>query len=57
MNTHALPKTNTDAHQQETIHFLGNLLTIRAGSDSTAGQFSLIDCLTAPGAGSPPHRQ
>lgn len=41
----------------KTLHFLGNLLTFRARSAQTGGSFSLTECLTAPGAGSPPHTQ
>lgn len=41
----------------KTLHFLGNLLTFRARSAQTGGSFSLAECLTAPGAGSPPHTQ
>lgn len=45
------------ADQPATVHFLGNLLTFRARSCETQGRFSLVESLTAPGAGSPPHRQ
>jgi quercetin dioxygenase-like cupin family protein len=41
----------------ETIHFLGSLLTFRARASDTGGSFSVIECLSAPGAGAPPHRQ
>ncbi|MCM2472081.1 cupin domain-containing protein [Rhizobium sp. CG5] len=40
-----------------TLHFLGNLVTFRACSADTEGSFSLIETLTAPGAGAPPHIQ
>lgn len=40
-----------------TVHFLGNLLTFRARAGDTSGHFSVVECLTAPGAGSPPHLQ
>lgn len=40
-----------------TVHFLGNLLTFRARAAATGGSFSITECLTAPGAGSPPHVQ
>lgn len=41
----------------QTYHFLGNLLTFRAGSADTDGSFSLVEAVTAPGAGAPPHIQ
>lgn len=41
----------------QTIHFLGNLLTFRASAGHTEGSFSVADCLSAPGAGAPPHHQ
>lgn len=53
MNT-TMPDT-VPAHR--TVHFLGNLLTFRARADDTGGNFSLAECLTAPGAGSPYHTQ
>lgn len=40
-----------------TIHLVGNLLTFRARGADTDGAFSMIEALTAPGQGSPPHRQ
>lgn len=40
-----------------TFHFIGSLLTFRAGAADTDGAFSLVECRTAPGAGSPPHYQ
>lgn len=40
-----------------TLHLVGNLLTFRARGADTQGSFSLIEALTAPGQGSPPHRQ
>jgi quercetin dioxygenase-like cupin family protein len=43
--------------QPLTVHLVGNLLTFRARSGDTDNGFSLIDVLTAPGQGSPPHRQ
>jgi quercetin dioxygenase-like cupin family protein len=54
MNAHiSTLSTNTP----ETLHFLGSLLTIRAGAAQTGGSFTVIEALTAPGAGAPPHRQ
>jgi quercetin dioxygenase-like cupin family protein len=49
--------TQTAAHVQDTYHFLGSLLTFRAKAIETNGSFSVIDCLSAPGAGAPPHHQ
>lgn len=40
-----------------TIHFLGNLLTFRACAADTEGSFSLVEAVTAPGAGAPRHVQ
>ena len=40
-----------------TVHLLGNLLTFRATAATTGGAFSLVECQTAPGEGSPPHLQ
>ncbi|MCR0984695.1 cupin domain-containing protein [Roseomonas populi] len=40
-----------------TVHLLGNLLTFRATAATTEGGFSLVECRTAPGQGSPPHLQ
>ncbi|MEN0077067.1 MAG: cupin domain-containing protein [Paracraurococcus sp.] len=40
-----------------TVHLLGNLLTFLATAGTTEGAFSLVECRTAPGEGSPPHLQ
>lgn len=40
-----------------TIHFLGNILTFRARYADTGQNFTVIDMITAPGAGAPPHTQ
>ncbi|WP_174801176.1 cupin domain-containing protein [Martelella limonii] len=48
---------HSDKPPVETVHFLGNLLTFRAGAADTDNQFSITECLTAPGAGAPPHSQ
>lgn len=40
-----------------TVHVLGNLITFRLRGIDTGMRFSMVDCLTAPGAGSPPHVQ
>lgn len=45
------------APAHRTVHFLGNLLTFRARAGDTGGHFSLAECVTAPGAGSPYHAQ
>lgn len=39
------------------VHFLGNILTFVASCEQTGGSFTLAECKTAPGAGSPPHIQ
>jgi quercetin dioxygenase-like cupin family protein len=41
----------------KTVHLLGNLVTFRGRGADTNNQFSLVDVLTAPGAGTPPHLQ
>jgi quercetin dioxygenase-like cupin family protein len=40
-----------------TVHFLGNILTFRARFADTNENFTVIDVLTAPNAGAPPHTQ
>jgi quercetin dioxygenase-like cupin family protein len=40
-----------------TVHFLGNILTFRARFADTKQNFTVIDVLTAPNAGPPPHKQ
>jgi quercetin dioxygenase-like cupin family protein len=40
-----------------TVHFLGNLLTFHIRSNETNDRFTLIENRTAPGQGSPMHRQ
>ncbi|TCR01312.1 quercetin dioxygenase-like cupin family protein [Neorhizobium sp. JUb45] len=40
-----------------TVHFLGNLLTFHIRSAATDDRFTLIENRTAPGQGSPMHRQ
>ncbi|MBW6424052.1 cupin domain-containing protein [Rhizobium sp. XQZ8] len=40
-----------------TVHFLGNILTFRARYADTKQTFTVIDVLTAPNAGPPPHTQ
>lgn len=40
-----------------TVHLAGNLMTFRARGSETGGQLSIVEALTAPGEGAPPHRQ
>jgi quercetin dioxygenase-like cupin family protein len=40
-----------------TVHFLGNILTFRARFKDTKENFTVIEVLTAPNAGPPPHTQ
>ncbi|WP_108660849.1 cupin domain-containing protein [Acuticoccus kandeliae] len=40
-----------------TVHLLGTLVTFRATADRTGGAFSLVEAATAPGLGTPAHRQ
>ena len=39
------------------LHVLGNILTFHLRAAQTGGAFSLVDCETLPGAGTPPHVQ
>jgi quercetin dioxygenase-like cupin family protein len=56
MSAHAA-NLNPQSQTQQTIHFLGCLLTLRARAADTNGSFSVIECLSAPGAVAPPHKQ
>jgi quercetin dioxygenase-like cupin family protein len=38
-----------------TVHVLGNLITFLLRGEDTGMAFSMVECRTAPGAGSPPH--
>lgn len=40
-----------------TVHLLGSLLTFRATGAETEGALSVVEAVTAPGAGAPPHLQ
>ena len=40
-----------------TVHLLGSLLTFKATGAETEGAFSLVEAVTAPGEGAPPHLQ
>ncbi|NML73255.1 cupin domain-containing protein [Rhizobium sp. S-51] len=57
MNEGASTAGANHADQPRTLHFLGSLLTFRARAAETAGSFTIVECLTASGAGAPPHRQ
>jgi quercetin dioxygenase-like cupin family protein len=57
MNMASHPITQLSGQEPRTVHFLGNLLTFLARCSDTEGRFSLMECETAPGAGSPPHTQ
>jgi quercetin dioxygenase-like cupin family protein len=48
---------SAEKREPKIVHFLGNLLTFRAMTRETDGSFTLTECLTAPGAGAPLHRQ
>lgn len=41
----------------QTYHLLGNIIRIKAGGALTNNAYSLVEITTAPGAGTPPHRQ
>ncbi len=47
----------TRAAARDRIDVFGNLLTFRIRSAAADGAFSLIECETMPGAGTPPHVQ
>ncbi|MFT8243871.1 cupin domain-containing protein [Roseomonas sp. BN140053] len=52
-----MPFITAQPQAGSTVHLLGNLLTFRATAATTEGELSLIDTVTAPGQGSPPHLQ
>ena len=39
------------------IHLLGNIIQFLATGSDTSGAYSLVEVTTAPGSGTPPHRQ
>ena len=43
-------------NRTDTYHLLGNLLRFLVRSSDTGGAYSLVESLTAPGAGAPPNR-
>jgi mannose-6-phosphate isomerase-like protein (cupin superfamily) len=45
----------TAAGGGERIWFVADTLTLKATATSTGGSFTVIECLTAPGGGPPPH--
>lgn len=53
MNTATMTKPADDT--PVTVHFLGNLVTFVARAADTDDSFSIVECLTAPGAGAPMH--
>jgi len=58
MNAFANPAANA-AHAKTgtTVHLLGTLITFMATAADTEGAFSLVEAVTAPGQGTPPHIQ
>ncbi len=56
MNVHQ-STTRPAAAAGETVHLLGTLVTFRALAADTEGSFSLVEAVTAPGQGTPPHLQ
>ncbi|WP_413710529.1 cupin domain-containing protein [Rhizobium sp. Rhizsp82] len=50
-------KPDQSAGTPMTVHFIGNILTFRARYADTKGSFTVIEVLTAPNAGPPPHTQ
>ncbi|TCL67164.1 cupin domain-containing protein [Rhizobium sp. BK251] len=55
--TSQAPSPAASASPPLTVHFLGNILAFRARHADTQGNFTVIEVLTAPGAGAPPHTQ
>jgi quercetin dioxygenase-like cupin family protein len=57
----AIPNTTTDtgysvpAGQGERLWIVGDTMTFKATADSTGGALMLLENLTAPGGGPPPH--
>jgi quercetin dioxygenase-like cupin family protein len=49
------PAPSAAPAQASTVHVLGNLVTFLLRGEDTGMAFSLVECRTAPGAGSPPH--
>ncbi len=63
LNRSAAPKSSSQhgehtmtAPQTDSYHLLGNLLRFHSRSPDTGGACSLVEALTAPGAGAPPNR-
>lgn len=50
-------KSDHSGSMPMTVHFIGNILTFRARYADTKGSFTVIEVLTAPNAGPPPHTQ
>jgi mannose-6-phosphate isomerase-like protein (cupin superfamily) len=55
MNAHTSLSAGSKAGT--TVHLLGTLVTFKATSAETEGAFSLVEAVTAPGQGTPPHLQ
>jgi quercetin dioxygenase-like cupin family protein len=51
----AAPASGAVPAQGSTVHVLGNLITFLLRGQDTGMAFSMVECRTAPGAGSPPH--
>jgi mannose-6-phosphate isomerase-like protein (cupin superfamily) len=49
------PEPAPSPEQGATVHVLGNLITFLLRGQDTGMAFSVAECRTAPGAGSPPH--
>lgn len=43
--------------ENRAYHLLGNIIRIKANGERTNQAYSLVEITTAPGAGTPPHRQ
>lgn len=51
------PGLRPAATEPARLHVLGNILTFLLRAAQTEGAFSLVECETLPGAGTPPHVQ
>lgn len=48
---------STGAQADSQVDVLGNLVTFKAVAADTGGAYSLVEVQSAPGAGTPPHKQ
>lgn len=53
----AQPRNDKAPAAGAVFHLLGNLIRFKASGRDTGNAYSLVEVTTAPGAGTPPHRQ